>query len=263
MADGTGDWRHEWLSGRRLLAGIAILLLLAACISDFTSGSFWSRHAMLTSIAASILVVFVSASVVEVVLDRRAEMRWRLLAQYALFDLADNANLTWTALMKKLEVPESAGLVADQVHRYLDSEESIAEVRTFLESALSDPVRRASILKLFEHLLGLNQELITRWSVVMTGSRSYVVLFDRHVELFTRVSTIQYYMRTDSPRGVQYWSTTTEEPEKLLVDLVISVFHVAVDLEVATWALALKIAGREWWDQRTGQLTSAHDSSMS
>lgn len=37
-----------------------------------------------------------------------------------------------------------------------------------------------------------------------------------------------------------------------------SVLHVAVELEVKTRALALDLASRERWDQRTGPLTAGH-----
>src|SRR5277367_5970658 len=86
---------HQLLSPRRMAAAAAIVLLLAACISDFVFDSFWTRHAMFTDIVSTILVALVSLTVVQVVLEERAEQRWRLLAQYGLFELADNANITW------------------------------------------------------------------------------------------------------------------------------------------------------------------------
>lgn len=250
--------RDEWLTPRRLAAGGAIALLITACVSDFTMASFWARHAMFTAVVSTILVALVSLTVVQVVLEERSEQRWRLLAQYGLFELADNANVTWLILLKKLNVPGAAEFQAEQVHALLDSPDDVERIRGSLADSLADATRRDLMLKVVDELMLRNQTLITRWNVVMTGSRSYVGLFDRHVELFTRVNFLQYYLRRGSPIGLKYWTTDTVDPEAMFLHTVISVLHVAVDLEVETWTRALSIASSEWWFQRNSELVSGH-----
>jgi len=64
--------------GRRTSAILAILLLLAVAGSDF-----WVTHPMLTAIVSALVVVLFSVAVIGVVLSRRAERCWRVLAQTA------------------------------------------------------------------------------------------------------------------------------------------------------------------------------------
>jgi hypothetical protein len=246
------------LTSRRTAALGATALLLAACASDFVVGSFWARHAMFTAIVSTILVALVSVTVVEVVLEERSERRWRLLAQYALFELADNANVTWLTILEKLNIAGAADFEAEQVHAVLDSPDAVDGIRSFLADSLADRARRDAMLGVVDALMIRYQELISRWNVVMTGSRTYVELFDRHVELFTRVNFLQYYLERGTPIGLKYWTTPASDPEAIFLNSVLSVLHVAVDLEVETWTRALKVANTDWWFQRNSELITAH-----
>lgn len=90
--------------GRRTSAIQAILLLLAVAGSDFFIAGFWVSHPMLTATVSALVVVILSVAVIEVVLGRRAEQRWRILAQSALIELGEAANTTWTTLAEVLEL---------------------------------------------------------------------------------------------------------------------------------------------------------------
>jgi hypothetical protein len=250
--------RVDGFTPRRWAAIGAIVLLLAACVSDFTNGSFWAHHAMFTAIVSTILVALVSLTVVQVVLEERSEQRWRLLAQYGLFELADNANVTWRTLLKKLDVEGAADFQAEEVHAFLDSTDAVEGIRSSLAGSFGNPARRETMLEVVDVLMIRNQTLITRWNVVMTGSRTYVGLFDRHVELFTRVNFLQYYLRRGTPIGLKYWTTPTKDPESMFLDTVLSVLHLAVELEVDTWTRALTVANSDWWFQRNNDLITAH-----
>jgi hypothetical protein len=46
------------------LAIFALVALVVGVASDFTSGGFWGRHALLTGLLASVLVVMLSVAVV-------------------------------------------------------------------------------------------------------------------------------------------------------------------------------------------------------
>jgi multisubunit Na+/H+ antiporter MnhE subunit len=67
--------------------------------SDFYASKFWLGHPVTAAILASLAVVLVSVTVIEVVLNRRSERRWRLLAQYALLELAEGARGAWGVLL--------------------------------------------------------------------------------------------------------------------------------------------------------------------
>src|SRR5438445_5562890 len=88
--------------GRRTAAILAILLLLAVAGSAPLIAGFWLSHPMLTAIVSALVVVVLSVAVIEVVLSRRAERRWRVLAQTALMELGEAASTTWRALAQVL-----------------------------------------------------------------------------------------------------------------------------------------------------------------
>jgi hypothetical protein len=86
----------------RIVAGLAMLVLVAAIVSDRLANGFWTRHVLLTSLVSSLVVVGLSVAVVNEALERRQLRRWSVLAQYVLFELVRTARLTWTALMEAL-----------------------------------------------------------------------------------------------------------------------------------------------------------------
>lgn len=62
---------------RQILALLAIGGLLLAAASDRVIRWFWTAHAMLKSIVGALLVIVLSGTVVDVIVRRRAESRWR------------------------------------------------------------------------------------------------------------------------------------------------------------------------------------------
>jgi hypothetical protein len=74
---------------------------------DLADDGFWVRHTLFTGLVASLIVVAVTAAVLNEVLERRQRQRWSVLAQYALFELVGTARLVWTGLL------ELAGLAPD------------------------------------------------------------------------------------------------------------------------------------------------------
>src|ERR1700758_1825058 len=87
-------------SRRPPIAALGAVALIAVLVSsDFSARRFWLDHPVTTAILASLAVVLVSVTVIEVVLSRRSERRWRLLAQYALMELAEGAHGAWGVLL--------------------------------------------------------------------------------------------------------------------------------------------------------------------
>ena len=91
----------------RIIGGLCVLVLFGAIAWDLADDEFWSRHALFTSLAGSLIVVAVTAAVLNEVLERRQRERWSVLAQYALLEFVSTARLVWTGLL------ELAGLVPD------------------------------------------------------------------------------------------------------------------------------------------------------
>src|SRR5579859_3966832 len=84
----------------RIMGGLSVLALSGAVVWDLVNDRFWARHALVTSLVASLIVVAVTAAVLNEVLSRRQRERWSVLAQYSLFDLVRTARLVWTGLLE-------------------------------------------------------------------------------------------------------------------------------------------------------------------
>src|SRR5438067_12258380 len=105
MATRTPDPSHihsprTYMSSTQIIAGLSVLVLSGAVVWDLANDGFWSRHALFTGRVASLIVVAVTAAVLNEVLERRRRERWSVLAQYALFDLVGTARLVWTGLLE-------------------------------------------------------------------------------------------------------------------------------------------------------------------
>jgi hypothetical protein len=84
----TSSAVDSYLQESRLLAAVAVLALVAGILSDALARDFWSRHAVLANLAASLIVVMLTVAVVNEVVERRRRRRWRVLAQYVMLELA-------------------------------------------------------------------------------------------------------------------------------------------------------------------------------
>ncbi len=126
-------------------APAAVALLVVLISSDFYAGRFWIDHPVSTAILASLTVVLVSVTVIEVILSRRDERRWRLLAQYALLELAEAAAAAWGVLPGiVLDLPGGNYEVADPsgLTDVLDSPEQAPTLKRQIETILTDPGQR-------------------------------------------------------------------------------------------------------------------------
>src|SRR5271170_2663299 len=170
------------------LSAVAVLTILIS--SDFYAGQFWLDHPVTTDIVASLVVGFVSITLIDVVLNRRSERRWRLLAQYALLELAEAARGAWGVLVSVVhdgDREDNEEVDASHITQILDSPEQAPVLLRNLEAILTDQHKRDELQKSLERTLDLSRELMSRWGVALTGSSSYSELFDRHVEMIGRI----------------------------------------------------------------------------
>src|SRR5262249_62085039 len=148
---------------------------------------FWVRHTLFTGLVAGLIVVAVTAAVLNEVLERRQRERWSLLAQYALFDLVRAARLVWGGLLELAGlVPEGEleeGALAAGSEAVLDTPRLAAAMGEMLASA----VRREQLHRLIDGLGGHGEEGLGRWADVMVNSGTYAEIVDRHVELYSRL----------------------------------------------------------------------------
>src|SRR6202048_3077538 len=92
----------------RVVAILALILLGGGAVADVVDGDFWVRHALLASVAGSLIVVLLSVAVINEMLERRMRRRWNVLAQYVMFELVRNARMIWSGVL------ELAGLLSSE-----------------------------------------------------------------------------------------------------------------------------------------------------
>ena len=237
----------------------AVALVAALVSSDFYARQFWLGHPLTTAILASLSVVLVSVTVIEVVLNRRSERRWRLLAQYALLELAEAAHGAWGVLLGVVyEGDSGGGDMADpsRVIQVLDSPARAPVLKRKIDAILTDPLRRDQLRKSLEQTLATSRELISRWGAVLTGSTSFSELFDRHVEMIGRIHGLWYFLAYGRRRGSRFRSPGGSHRDDWFVDNLLSMTRIAIRLEDETWAIALRVVPPEWWDRRTDELAA-------
>ena len=194
--------------GRRTAAILAILLLLAVAGSDLLIAGFWLSHPMLIAIVSALVVVVLSVAVIEVVLSRRAERRWRILAQTALMELGEAASTTWRALAEVLDLEAASEMTPDRVRGALVSDATGPKVRREIEAALVKmPLREKLAGRLAERLADGHQ-ILGRWAVALTASETYAEIFDQHVEMYGRVDGLLRFLHEGIDRPIRVRSET-------------------------------------------------------
>jgi hypothetical protein len=98
------DSLPTYVRSTRIIGGLSVLVLSGAVAWDLANDGSWSRHALFTSLVASLIVVAVTVAVLNELLERRQRQRWSVLAQYALFEFVHTARLVWTVKGFKITV---------------------------------------------------------------------------------------------------------------------------------------------------------------
>jgi hypothetical protein len=153
--------------GSHVAALVAVAALIALATSDLYARQFWISHPETTAIASALIVVFVSATVIEVVLKRRSERQWRLLAQYALLELAEAAHSAWGILVKLFDDGPENDAVPDPSHiiEILSSRDRAPQLKQEVEALLTDSRKREELRALLEVTLSTSRGLISRWEL--------------------------------------------------------------------------------------------------
>jgi hypothetical protein len=212
-----------------------------------------------TAIVGALGVVLVSVTVIDAVLNRRSERRWRLLAQYALLELAETAQAAWAVLVRVVGgVDTGSHGLADPAHitLILDSPERAPALKRTIEDLLTDARAREDLRQSLEDTLETARGLIGRWGVVMTGSSTYSDLFDRHVEMIGRIHGLWYFLAHGTRRGSQFRAPGGSHTDDWFIDNLLSMSRIALSLEAETWAVALQVVPPDWWDHRTDELAA-------
>jgi hypothetical protein len=253
------DSPREYLWATRIIGGLSVLVLCGAVAWDIADDRFWSRHALLTSLVASLIVIAVSAAVLNEVLDRRQRERWSVLAQYALFEFVHAARLVWGGLLELAGlVPEGEleeGALAAGSEAVSDSPRLAAAIDELLASV----ERREQLHRLITGLLGHGQEVLGRWADVMVNSGRYAEIVDRHVELYSRLywwgsvldesDPLEEHLSRPRLSRVSPATQAAVGPieDEWLRDNLVAIAQLAESLDRGSFELALKIVPLDWW----------------
>ena len=251
------DSLRTYVRSTRIIGGLSVLVLSGAVVWDLVSDGFWSRHTLFTGLFASLIVVAVTAAVVNEVLERRQRQRWSVLAQYALFDLVRTARLVWRSARARRSRSDGElddGALAAGSEAVLDTPRLAAAIDEMLVSA----DRREQLHRLIARLRAHGQEVLGRWADVMVNSGTYAEIVDRHVELYSRLYWWGSVLDESDPLEehlnrprLSRLSPATQASgpveDEWLRDNLVAIAQLAESLDRSSFDLAMRIVPLEWW----------------
>jgi hypothetical protein len=255
----------------RIIGLCSVLALSGAIVWDLADDAFWSRHTLFTSLVASVIVVAVTAAVLNEVLERRQRERWSVLAQYALFDFVSTARHVWGGLL------ELAGLVPDgevDDGALAAGSEAVRDTRRLtaaMDEMLAHADRREQLHRLINELLAHGQEALGRWADVMVNSGTYAEIIDRHVELYSRLYWWGSVLNESEPLeehlnlprltrvspATQTYDGRVED--EWLRDNLVAIAQLAESLDQSSFELAMRIVPVDWWRSQLPDRPSASE----
>jgi hypothetical protein len=265
------DSLRTYVRATRIIGGLSVLALCAAVAWDLANDGFWVRHTLLTGLVASLIVVAVTAAVLNELLERRQRQRWAVLAQYALFQFVRGARLVWTGLL------ELAGLVPDgelgDAALAAGSEvvHDTPRLAAAMDEMLASADRREQLHRLIGRLLDHSQDLLGRWADVMVSSGTYAEIIDRHVELYSRLywwgSVLDESEPLEEHLGRPRLSRVSPATQAMgpvedewLRDNLVAIAQLAESLDRGSFQLALRIVPLDWWAMQLPDRPSTADS---
>jgi hypothetical protein len=245
------DSFRTYVRSTRIIGVLSVVVLSGAIAWDLVDDGFWFRHTLFTALVASLLVVALTAAVLNEVLERRQRERWSILAQYALFDLLRAARLVWSGLL------ELAGFLPDE-------DLGDATLAAGTEAVLDTPRLAAAI----DDVLGHGEQVLARWADVMVNSGTYAEILDRHVELYSRLywwgSVLdesdpleEHLNRPRLSRVSPATQISGPVEDEWLRDNLVAIAQLAESLDRSSFELAMRIVPLEWWTAQLPDRPSA------
>jgi hypothetical protein len=242
----------------RIIGVLSVLVLIGAIVWDLANDKLWARHTLFTGLVASLIVVGLTAAVLNEVLERRQRERWSVVAQYALFEFVRTARLVWTGLL------ELAGLVPDgdiDHGAFTAGAEAVRDTSRLtaaMDEMLASAERREQLHRLIATLLDHGQEVLGRWAGVMVNSGTYTEIVDRHVELYSRLywwgSVLdesepleEHLTRPRLSRVSPATQAVGPVEEEWLRDNLVAIAQLAESLDRGSFELAMRIVPLDWW----------------
>jgi hypothetical protein len=250
---------------------VALLALVAGVLFDAFAGQFWDHHALLTGLAASVIVALVSVAVVSEAVERRRRRRWRVLAQYVMLGLVRNARLVWTVVMELAGLMPSDAYTTASIEAGARAARDTPRLAGAIRELVADGDRRRLLHEKITRLAGHSDDLLGRWAGVMLNADAYADVVDRHVELASDLaglgSLLDYFESADDDGARRRKSRSDaaiqiqgEFDDDWLADRVVTITQLAVELDRGTLQFALSVVPVGWWAARLGDAHLEHRS---
>jgi hypothetical protein len=235
-----------------------VVVLFGAIAWDLVSDRFWSRHTLFTSLVASLIVVAVTAAVLNEVLERRQRERWSVLAQYALFDFIRTARLVWSGLLELAGLVPDGELGGEALAAGSEVVRDTPRLAAAMDEMLASGERREQLHRLIAGLLSHSQDLLGRWADMMVSSGTYAEILDRHVELYSRLywwgSVLdesepleEHLSRPRLSRVSPATQAVGHVEDEWLRDNLVAIAQLAESLDRGSFELAMRIVPLDWW----------------
>jgi hypothetical protein len=252
------DSLRTYVRATRIIGGLSVLVLFGAIAWDLANDGFWSRHALFASLVASLIVVAVTAAVLNEVLERRQRERWSVLAQYALLDFVRAARLVWTGLLELAGLAPDGELGDEALSAGSEAVRDTPRLAAAMDEMLASADRREQLHRLIARLLDNGQEVLVRWADVMVNSGTYAEVVDRHVELYSRLywwgSVLdetepleEHVSRPRLSRVSPATQATGPVEDEWLRDNLVAIAQLAESLDRGSFELAMRIVPLDWW----------------
>ncbi len=252
------DSLRAFVRPTRIIGVLSLLVLLGAIAWDVDDDTFWVRHTLFTSLVASLIVVAVTAAVLNEVLERRQRERWSVLAQYALFDLVRAARLVWTGLLELAGLVPDGELGGEALAVGSEAVRDSPRLAAAMDEMLGSADRREQLHRLITGLLEHGQEVLGRWADVMVHSGTYAEVVDRHVELYSRLywwgSVLdesepldEHLSRPRLSRVSPATQTGGPVEDAWLRENLVAIAQLAESLDRGSFDLAMRIVPIDWW----------------
>ena len=245
-----------------MLAIVALLALAGGIVSDVVGGSFWVRHALLASLAASVIIVMLSVAVINELLERRRRERWSILAQFVMLELVRNARLIWTGVLAEVGLLPADAARPDSVEVNAQTVRDSRRLTAAVREAIADDALRSGLHDEIAQLAAHAEEVLGRWAAVMLTADVYAEVIDRHVELASDIGwLISLLDNADPPEDHRRRRRATSSPavqiegqiaDDELATRIVVITQLAEELDRNTLDLALRIVPVEWWEARLG-----------
>ena len=251
---------------------VALLVLVAGVFLDVVTRNFWARNALLAGLLSSLIVVMLSAAVLNEAVERRKRRRWSVLAQYVMLELVRQARLVWTGVMELPGLMPGDATDAASIDAAAQAVHDTPRVKDAVHAAFADDAKRRRMHESINAFIVHGDEVLGRWAGVMLNADAYAEIIDRHVELATDVAWLGSLLDSSDPTGDSITRRRSASSPAIqiegnldddtLTDRIVTITQLAEDLDRTTLELAMRIVPVDWWAARLGTTVPAAASRM-